>query len=62
MKNYIFVIVLGIIAMAMLVVLTPYILVKGAIINLASVLKQVTEAYLKGVEELLAEKGNRTTL
>ena len=62
MKNYIFVIVLGIIAMALMVVLTPYILVKGAVCTLVSVLKQATEAYLRGVEELLAEKGNRTTL
>ena len=40
--------------MAMLVISTPYVLIRGAIEDLVSVLKQATKAYMEGVEELLS--------
>ena len=54
MKNYVIVVLLGIVVMAMLVISTPYILIRGAIEDLVSVVRQSTEAYMEGVEELLS--------
>ena len=53
MKNYVVVILLGIVVLAMMIISTPYLLIRGALETLFTTLKTIVNIYVDGVEELL---------
>ena len=54
LMNVAIILLVGIVILAILVISTPYILLKGAVDNMVDTLKQVKKIYVEGVEELLS--------
>ena len=54
LMNVAIILLVSIVILAIIVISTPYILLKGAVDNMVDTLKQVKKIYVEGVEELLS--------